>query len=84
MTKLKLLFVFIVGAFLSFIAWMNITPGYYRYHSCGCIVRYMTDYEYEQGKTRCSDIFGACVPPEGLLRNRNDILLILSKLDFNR
>ncbi len=63
-----------------FVAWMNLTPGYFQATgACGCIYKYLVDEENHYNNTfhQCTDIF--CEPSFG-----DRVKLLLANLDFNR
>lgn len=68
----------ILISFLGVVVWMNLTPGYFQYGSCGCTVEYVMD----QQSSTCT-LNGVC-EPAAVRRFIDHFLLILVKLDFNK
>ncbi len=71
--------------FVGFIAWMNLTPGHYRYCGhCGTgMASYLTDVQCEDIK-HVIPMMQACPPPSNIVLLRTSLLLKLSRLDFNK
>lgn len=77
---LKLFLFVLILPSLGFIAWMNLTPGYFQYGGCSCAVKYITDAQaQEERQSPICAVVGICAP-----RIWYKPLLFLAKLDFNR
>lgn len=79
MTKIFGFFVLIILVIMPvlFTLWMNLTPGYFQFKCCG--VGYLRDKD-----KRGFACIQMCPPKSILNQNKDRLMLLLSKLDFNR
>lgn len=76
----KIIVKVIIMAIISFITWMNATPGYFQ-ETCTCKLQYMTDSEAESMRNGICSVIGVCRETrESLMLNK--VLYLTSKLDF--
>lgn len=77
---IKFLVLFSAGFFILLLAWMNLTPGYFR--MVGCTFGYYTDQEIKvklSAQSGYGGVIDDCMPT-----TRGKLLLLLSELDINK